>query len=204
VGAPSTTTVCNNIYLQFVREGRGEIEILRYLTGINLTSNHIITGVVIWPVRRRNVISMPMVGTWLITEINNRNVQLWSVAKQLFEAIDFMHQHSLMHHWTWSWSTSSFLWTAAIWLSSTSTGLYTSMVSITCSVASSTLMYIFPMLGFLGMRLGLRRWNHTSKLYTSDQVFREGQAELRFPCILIGLLGKFSVSHNSHCTNYDL
>ena len=96
MSSPSATAVCDNIYLKFVREGQGEIEILRYLTGINPTSNHIITGVAIWLVRRGNVISMPMAGTWL-TEINNRDVQLWSVAKQLFEAIHFMHQHGVTH-----------------------------------------------------------------------------------------------------------
>jgi serine/threonine protein kinase len=37
-----------------------------------------------------------MAGTWL-TDLNNRNAQLWSVAKQLFEAIDFMHQHNVAH-----------------------------------------------------------------------------------------------------------
>jgi len=34
--------------------------------------------------------------------------------------------------------------------------------------------------------------------------FAKNKAEFRFPCILIGLFGKFSVSHNSHCTDYDL
>jgi serine/threonine protein kinase len=37
-----------------------------------------------------------MAGTWL-TDLNNRDAQLWYVAKQLFEAIDFMHQHSVAH-----------------------------------------------------------------------------------------------------------
>jgi serine/threonine protein kinase len=39
---------------------------------------------------------MPMAGTW-ITDLNNRGAQLWSVANQLFEAVDFMHQHGVAH-----------------------------------------------------------------------------------------------------------
>jgi serine/threonine protein kinase len=37
-----------------------------------------------------------MAGTWL-TEISNPDRQLWSVSKQLFEAVDFMHQHGVAH-----------------------------------------------------------------------------------------------------------
>ena len=39
---------------------------------------------------------MPMAGTW-ITELRQPSGQLWSVAEQLFEAIDFMHQHGVAH-----------------------------------------------------------------------------------------------------------
>ncbi|KAG1728288.1 uncharacterized protein EDB91DRAFT_1228495 [Suillus paluster] len=83
-------------YLKFVQEGRKEIEILQYLTGISSPANHTISGVRIWPVRGGNVISMPVAGGWL-TMLNNPDVHLWSVAKQLFEAVDFMHQHGVAH-----------------------------------------------------------------------------------------------------------
>jgi len=37
-----------------------------------------------------------MAGTWL-TELRQPSGQLWYVAEQLFEAIDFMHQHGVAH-----------------------------------------------------------------------------------------------------------
>jgi len=37
-----------------------------------------------------------MADTWL-TDLNNYDAQLWHVAKQLFEAIDFMHQRSVAY-----------------------------------------------------------------------------------------------------------
>ena len=83
-------------YLKFVKDGQKEIDILRYLTGIDSPSNHTITGVGIWPVRGGNVISMPMAGSW-ITRLNDLDAHLWSVAGQLFEAVDFMHQHGVAH-----------------------------------------------------------------------------------------------------------
>jgi len=83
-------------YLKFVKEGKKEIDILRYLTQINSPSNHTITGVGIWPVQGGNVISMPMAGSW-ITHLDDVDAHLWSVAKQLFEAVDFMHQHGVAH-----------------------------------------------------------------------------------------------------------
>jgi serine/threonine protein kinase len=83
-------------YLKFVKEGRKEIEILRYLTGINSPANHTISGIRIWPVHGGNVISMPVAGGW-ITGINDPDTHLWSVAIQLFEAVDFMHQHGVAH-----------------------------------------------------------------------------------------------------------
>jgi serine/threonine protein kinase len=79
-----------------VKEGRKEIEILQYLTGIDSPINHTISGVRIWPVRGGNVISMPVAGGWL-TSLTNPSEHLWSVAKQLFEAVDFMHQHGVAH-----------------------------------------------------------------------------------------------------------
>ena len=39
---------------------------------------------------------MPIAGTWL-TKLHEPSGQLWSVAEQLFEAIDFMHQHGVAH-----------------------------------------------------------------------------------------------------------
>ncbi|KAG1766756.1 kinase-like domain-containing protein [Suillus placidus] len=83
-------------YLKFVKEGGKEIEILQYLTGIDSPANHTISGVRIWPVRGGNVISMPVAGGWL-TSLTNPSAHLWSVAKQLFEAVDFMHQHGVAH-----------------------------------------------------------------------------------------------------------
>lgn len=42
------------------------------------------------------MISMPIVGGWL-TSLENPNKQLWSVALQLFEAVEFMHDHNVAH-----------------------------------------------------------------------------------------------------------
>ncbi|KAG2123457.1 hypothetical protein DEU56DRAFT_893632 [Suillus clintonianus] len=83
-------------YLKFVEEGGQEIEILRYLTGFDSPANHTISGVQIWPVRGGDVISMPVSGAHL-TSLTNPSAHLWSVAKQLFEAVDFMHQHGVAH-----------------------------------------------------------------------------------------------------------
>lgn len=83
-------------YPQFVQEGRKETEVLQYLTGIYSPANHTISGVRIWPVRGGNVISMPVAGGWL-TGLENPDAHLWSVAKQLFEAVDFMHQQGVVH-----------------------------------------------------------------------------------------------------------
>ncbi|KAG1843674.1 kinase-like domain-containing protein [Suillus subluteus] len=83
-------------YLKFVKEGGKEIEILQYLTGIDSPANHTISGVRIWPVRGGNVISIPVAGGSL-TSLTKPSAHLWSVAKQLFEAVDFMHQHGVAH-----------------------------------------------------------------------------------------------------------
>ena len=42
------------------------------------------------------MISMPVAGSWL-THLENPNGDLWSVATQLFEAVDFMHQNGVAH-----------------------------------------------------------------------------------------------------------
>jgi serine/threonine protein kinase len=39
---------------------------------------------------------MPTAGGWL-TGIEKPDMHLWSVAKQLFEAVDFMHRHGVAH-----------------------------------------------------------------------------------------------------------
>lgn len=83
-------------YLKFVKEGQKEIEILRYLTGIKSSSNFTISPVQIWPVQGGNVVSMPMAGSHL-TSLSNPGAHLWLVAKQLFEAVNFMHQHGVAH-----------------------------------------------------------------------------------------------------------
>jgi len=85
-------------FLKFVPAGQNskEIEILQYLTQINSPQNHTVSGVRIWPVRGGDVISMPTAGTW-ITELRDPTPQLLSVAKQLFEAVNFMHQHGVAH-----------------------------------------------------------------------------------------------------------
>jgi serine/threonine protein kinase len=82
-------------FLKFVKEGRKEVEILLYLTGIDSPANHTIP-VRIWPVRGGNIVSMPVAGGWF-TSLTNPDAHLWSVAKQLFEAVDFMHQHGVVH-----------------------------------------------------------------------------------------------------------
>jgi len=79
-----------------VQEGRKEIEILQYLSGIKSPANHTIAGVRIWSVRGGAVISMPVAGGW-VTGIERPDTHLWSVAIQLFEAVDFMHQHGVAH-----------------------------------------------------------------------------------------------------------
>ncbi|KAG2352373.1 kinase-like domain-containing protein [Suillus spraguei] len=83
-------------YLKFVKEGQKEIEILRYLTGIESPSNYTISPVKIWPVQGGSVVSMPMAGSPL-TSLSNPGAHLWLVAKQLFEAVNFMHQHGVAH-----------------------------------------------------------------------------------------------------------
>ncbi|KAG2134466.1 hypothetical protein DEU56DRAFT_809215, partial [Suillus clintonianus] len=96
VSNATSTHESENRYLKFVKEGGKEIEILQYLTGIDSPANHTISGVRIWPVRGGNVISMPAAGARL-TSLTKPSAHLWSVAKQLFEAVDFMHQHGVAH-----------------------------------------------------------------------------------------------------------
>jgi serine/threonine protein kinase len=60
-------------YLKFVKEGQKEIEILRYLTGIESPSNYTISPVQIWPVQGGNVNAYGL------------------------EAVDLMHQHGVAH-----------------------------------------------------------------------------------------------------------
>ncbi|KAF8889871.1 kinase-like domain-containing protein [Infundibulicybe gibba] len=83
-------------FLKFIQDGRKETPILQYLSKINSPQNHTVPGVRFWPVRGGQVISMPSAGSWL-TSLRNPNTQLWSVAGQLIEAVDFMHQHSVAH-----------------------------------------------------------------------------------------------------------
>jgi len=85
-----------NGFLKFVREGRKEAEILRYLTAIDSPRNHTISGATIWPVSGGDVIFMPMAGCWL-TSVKNPDAHLWSIVEQLFEAVDFLHQHGVAH-----------------------------------------------------------------------------------------------------------
>lgn len=80
--------------LKFVQ--REEDEILRYLTGIQSCSNHTISDVKFWTVEGGTVISMPLGGDW-VTSLENCDEQLWSVALQLLEAVEFMHEHNVAH-----------------------------------------------------------------------------------------------------------
>jgi serine/threonine protein kinase len=83
-------------YLKFVKEGQREIKVMWYLIGIEPPSNYTISPVQIWPVQGGNVISMPMAGSHLAS-LYNPSAHLWPVAKQLFKAVDFMHQHGMVH-----------------------------------------------------------------------------------------------------------
>lgn len=82
--------------MKFVGQRRKEIEILQYLAGIDSPANHTISGFRIWRVHGGNVILMPVAGSW-ITHLENPDAHLWSAAKQLIEAVDFMHQHGVAH-----------------------------------------------------------------------------------------------------------
>jgi serine/threonine protein kinase len=86
----------NDGYPKFVQGRRKEIKILPHLTGIKSPANHTIAGVRIWPVLGGTVKSMPVAGGWLMG-IEKPEAHLWSVAKQLFEAVDFMHRHGVAH-----------------------------------------------------------------------------------------------------------
>ncbi|KAH7911000.1 hypothetical protein BJ138DRAFT_1151693 [Hygrophoropsis aurantiaca] len=84
-------------YLKYVEERRkNEVEIQQHLAQIKSPSNHTIAGAQVWPVLGGTVISTPVAGGWL-TSLKNPDSNLWSVAQQLFEAVDFMHEHGVAH-----------------------------------------------------------------------------------------------------------
>ena len=76
---PHLTVVANKTgdkrqYLKFI-EQEMEVEVLQYLTGIQLPANHTISGVQFWPMEGGTVISMPVAGGWL-TLLKNHSEQL--------------------------------------------------------------------------------------------------------------------------------
>ncbi|KAF8868628.1 kinase-like domain-containing protein [Infundibulicybe gibba] len=84
-------------FLKFVtEEQQNDIPILQYLSKIDSPRNHTISGVQFWPVHGGQVILMPSAGDWIM-DLDDLDAHLWSVAGQLFEAVDFMHQHGVAH-----------------------------------------------------------------------------------------------------------
>jgi serine/threonine protein kinase len=73
-----------------------EIDILQHLSKIDDPSNHTISGTRVWQHQSGYMIYMPSGGGHL-TILKQPEVHLWSTAKQLVEAVAFMHKHGVAH-----------------------------------------------------------------------------------------------------------
>jgi len=82
--------------LKFVEQGAKEIGILLYLAGLRSELNHTVRPFDIWPVTGGSIIAMPAAGNRL-TYLADLDTHLWSLTRQLFEAVEFMHQHAVAH-----------------------------------------------------------------------------------------------------------
>ena len=84
--------------LKFVKDGakEKEIEILQYFAGLPSEFNHSVRPFGIWPVTGGSIIAMQAAGHRL-TSLTDLDVHLWSLMKQLFEAVKFMHDHNVAH-----------------------------------------------------------------------------------------------------------
>ena len=84
--------------LKFVEDGvkEREIEILEYLAGLPSKLNHTVRPFGIWSVTGGSIIAMPAAGGRL-TSLADLDAHLWSLTRQLFEAVGFMHDHNVAH-----------------------------------------------------------------------------------------------------------
>jgi serine/threonine protein kinase len=84
--------------LKFVEDGakEREIEILQYLAALPSELNHTVRPFGIWSVTGGSIIAMPAAGDRL-TSLTDLDAHLWSLTRQLFEAVEFMHDHNVAH-----------------------------------------------------------------------------------------------------------
>jgi serine/threonine protein kinase len=84
--------------LKFVEDGakEREIEILQYLAALPSGLNHSVRPFGIWSVTGGSIIAMPAAGDRL-TSLTDLDAHLWSLTRQLFEAVEFMHDHNVAH-----------------------------------------------------------------------------------------------------------
>jgi serine/threonine protein kinase len=84
--------------LKFVKDGakEGEIEILQYFAALRSEFNHSVRPFAIWSVTGGSIIAMPAAGDSL-TSLTDLDARLWSLTIQLFEGVQFMHDHNVAH-----------------------------------------------------------------------------------------------------------
>jgi serine/threonine protein kinase len=84
--------------LKFVEDGKkeNEIEILQYFASLPSEFNHCVRPFGIWPVTGGSIIAMPAAGN-RITYLTEPDKHLWSLTKQLFESVKFMHDNNVAH-----------------------------------------------------------------------------------------------------------
>ncbi|TFK75712.1 hypothetical protein BDN72DRAFT_832064 [Pluteus cervinus] len=84
-------------YLKFIKTRRyEEVLIHERLRGIDSPHNHVVPLIQVWSVPDGNVILTTAEGGWL-TGIKEPTKHLWNLARQLFEAIEFLHKHEIGH-----------------------------------------------------------------------------------------------------------
>jgi serine/threonine protein kinase len=81
--------------LKFV-EDEEEIGILQYLAALPSELNHTVRPFGVWSVTGGSIIAMPAAGNRL-TKVTDLDTHLWSLTGQLFEAVQFMHDHNVAH-----------------------------------------------------------------------------------------------------------
>jgi serine/threonine protein kinase len=81
--------------LKFV-EDEAEIGILQYLAALPSELNHTVRPFGVWSVTGGSIIAMPAAGKHL-TDLTDPDTHLWSLMRQLFEAVQFMHDHNVAH-----------------------------------------------------------------------------------------------------------
>ncbi|GJJ14531.1 hypothetical protein Clacol_008796 [Clathrus columnatus] len=82
--------------LKFVKNGSRELDNLTHLTEKDSPHNHAIRPIRSWTVEGGTMVSLPYAGS-NVMDLKDITKNLWGVACQLFEAVNFLHENKIVH-----------------------------------------------------------------------------------------------------------